>query len=81
MFRFLTAALTALPGSWRLDGVARLRERPVGPLIAALRQLGAEIDCTRKEGYAPLTIKGDSLRDGRIAPSTPAPRASSSRLS
>lgn len=65
MFRFLTAALTAVPGTWRLDGVARLRERPVGPLIAALRQLGAEIACPEREGYAPLEITGGSLRGGR----------------
>lgn len=65
MFRFLTAALTARPGSWRLDGVERLRERPVGPLVSALRQLGAEIDCPGREGYAPLEITGGSLRGGR----------------
>ena len=65
MFRFLTAALTTRPGSWRLDGVPRLRERPIGPLVTALRQLGAEIDCPRREGYAPLAITGASLRGGR----------------
>lgn len=65
MFRFLTAALTTVPGRWRLDGVPRLRERPVGPLIAALRPLGAEIRCLEREGYAPLEITGGSLRGGR----------------
>ncbi len=65
MFRFLTAALTTRPGTWTLDGVPRLRERPIGPLIAALRQLGAEIDCPARDGYAPLRITGGSLRGGR----------------
>ncbi len=65
MFRFLTAALTTRPGTWRLDGVPRLRERPIGPLIAALRQLGAEIDCSQRDGYAPLVIAGGSLQGGR----------------
>jgi 3-phosphoshikimate 1-carboxyvinyltransferase len=65
MFRFLTAALTTLPGTWRLDGVPRLRERPVGPLVDALRELGAAIDCPGREGYAPLTITGGTLRGGR----------------
>ncbi len=65
MFRFLTAALTALPGNWKLDGVERLRERPVGPLIAALRQLGAEIECPEREGFAPLYITGGTLKGGR----------------
>lgn len=65
MFRFLTAALATVPGTWRLDGAPRLRERPVGPLVAALRQLGAEIDCPRAEGFAPLTIRGGTLAGGR----------------
>ena len=64
MFRFLTAALTTLPGEWELDGIARLRERPVGPLVDALRQLGAEVTCPRREGFAPLRITGGSLRGG-----------------
>ncbi len=64
MFRFLTAALTAVPGRWRLDGIPRLRQRPVGPLVRALRQLGAEIRCPEGEGHAPLEIRGASLRGG-----------------
>ncbi len=65
MFRFLTAALSTVPGTWRLDGVPRLRERPVGPLVSSLRQLGAEVRCPREEGYAPLAITGGSLDGGR----------------
>ncbi|HEX9669013.1 MAG TPA: 3-phosphoshikimate 1-carboxyvinyltransferase [Thermoanaerobaculia bacterium] len=64
MLRFLTAALAALPGNWRLDGVPRLRERPVGPLIEALRALGAHIRCGEREGYAPLEIEGGTLGAG-----------------
>ncbi len=58
MFRFLVASLTTVPGRWRLAGVPRLAERPVGPLIEALRRLGAKIDCHGREGYAPLTLDG-----------------------
>jgi 3-phosphoshikimate 1-carboxyvinyltransferase len=64
MLRFLTAALAALPGRWRLDGVPRLRERPVGPLVDALRALGARIRCGEREGYAPLEIDGGTLGGG-----------------
>lgn len=64
MLRFLTAALAALPGNWRLDGVPRLRERPVGPLVDALRALGARIRCGEREGYAPLEIEGGTLGGG-----------------
>lgn len=67
LYRFLVATLAALPGDWRLDGVERLRERPVGPLLAALRPLGAEIESlgTGGDGYAPLRIRGRRLRGGR----------------
>jgi 3-phosphoshikimate 1-carboxyvinyltransferase len=64
MFRFLAASLTTIPGSWTLDGVPRLRERPVGPLLVALRTLGARIDCLERDGHAPLRIAGGSLDGG-----------------
>jgi 3-phosphoshikimate 1-carboxyvinyltransferase len=67
MCRFLVAALAAIPGEWRLDGVPRLRERTVGPLVEALRGLGAEIVCEEREGFAPLAIRGRRLRGGRVA--------------
>lgn len=66
MFRFLAAALAAIPGEWRLDGVPRLRERTVGPLIETLRALGAEIACEERQGFAPLAIHGRRLRGGRV---------------
>lgn len=64
MFRLLTAAASVAPGRWRLDGTSRLRERPIGPLLAALRPLGAEIECLEREGYPPLRITGGTLRGG-----------------
>ncbi len=64
MLRFLTAALTAVPGRWRLDGSTRLRQRPLGPLVDALRQLGAELSYLGEPGCAPLAIVGGSLKGG-----------------
>lgn len=55
-FRFLTAFLALQPGTQILTGSTRMRERPVGPLVQALRSLGADIQCTEKEGYPPLRI-------------------------
>jgi 3-phosphoshikimate 1-carboxyvinyltransferase len=66
MARFLTASLCTLPGEWRLDGVARLRERPVGPLVEALRELGAKIEYQAAAGFFPLRIAGGTLRGGRV---------------
>lgn len=64
MLRFLVASLAAVPGRWRLDGVPRLRERPVGPLVDALRPLGARIEYLGAEGYIPLRIEGGTLGAG-----------------
>lgn len=66
MARFLTASLAALPGAWRLDGTARLRDRPLGPLLTALRSLGARIECEAREGHLPLAIEGTELTGGGV---------------
>jgi 3-phosphoshikimate 1-carboxyvinyltransferase len=55
-FRFLTAYLAARPGVQTLTGSARMLERPVGPLVEALRDLGADISFLGREGYPPLRI-------------------------
>lgn len=64
MLRFLVATLTVIPGRWRLDGVPRLRQRPVGPLVDSLRSLGAGLEYLGEPGYIPLRIEGGSLRGG-----------------
>jgi 3-phosphoshikimate 1-carboxyvinyltransferase len=64
ILRFLIASLAVLPGRWRLDGTARLRERPVAPLIEALRRLGAEIHHLGRPGCVPLEIIGGTLAGG-----------------
>jgi 3-phosphoshikimate 1-carboxyvinyltransferase len=55
-FRFLTALLTLLPGEQVLTGSARMKQRPIAPLVEALQQLGARIDYLEQEGYPPLRI-------------------------
>ncbi|HEY6322612.1 MAG TPA: 3-phosphoshikimate 1-carboxyvinyltransferase [Thermoanaerobaculia bacterium] len=64
MLRFLIASLAALPGRWLLDGVARLRERPVGPLVEAMCRLGAEVRYLGSPGRVPLEIAGATLGGG-----------------
>jgi 3-phosphoshikimate 1-carboxyvinyltransferase len=56
-FRFMTAYLALQPGEQILTGSPRMRERPVGGLVRALRSIGANIDFLEKEGYPPLRIK------------------------
>jgi len=60
-FRPLTAALALAGGSYELSGVARMHERPIGDLVDALRQLGAEIKYLGNEGFPPLQISPAKL--------------------
>lgn len=63
--RFLTAYFAALPGrELTLDGSERMRQRPIGPLVDALRQCGAEISYIDREGFPPLRISGRKLKGG-----------------
>jgi 3-phosphoshikimate 1-carboxyvinyltransferase len=64
-FRPLTAALTAVGGHFRLRGVARMHERPIGDLVDSLRALGARIDYLGNDGYPPLEIHPAALAVAR----------------
>ena len=65
--RFLTAYCAQLEGcDVVLTGTERLCERPLGALVDALRQLGAEIDYLGKEGCAPVHIKGHQFTNLQI---------------
>jgi 3-phosphoshikimate 1-carboxyvinyltransferase len=63
-FRPLTAALALAGGEYRLHGVPRMHERPIGDLVDALRQIGARIDYEANEGYPPLRIHPGDVRVG-----------------
>lgn len=54
--RSLTAALAFADGRYRIDGVPRMRERPIGDLVEALNALGARIEYEGAAGYPPLRI-------------------------
>ncbi len=56
--RFLTAYLTLQDEEFILTGSARMKQRPIGILVDALRELGAEIDYVENDGFPPIKIKG-----------------------
>ncbi|MFP5404168.1 MAG: 3-phosphoshikimate 1-carboxyvinyltransferase [Gammaproteobacteria bacterium] len=64
-FRPLTAALALSGGNYVLKGVARMHERPIGDLVDALKQLGAQIDYLGNPGYPPLHIHPAQLAGDR----------------
>lgn len=64
--RTLTALLAFAEGSYRIDGIARMRERPIADLLEALRALGADIVCEEKEGFLPLRFSPARPASGRV---------------
>jgi 3-phosphoshikimate 1-carboxyvinyltransferase len=66
VFRPLTAALALMGGHYRLSGVARMHERPIGDLVEALRRMGAEIRYLGNEGFPPLEIRPARIEPGAV---------------
>ena len=64
--RPLCAALCLGQGSYLLTGEPRMKERPIGHLVDALRQAGANITYKENEGYPPLQIEADGLTGGNV---------------
>lgn len=62
--RFLTAACATSKGVYRIDGDARMRERPVGDLLEALNRLGCKAYSDRGDGRPPVTIHANGLSGG-----------------
>ena len=64
-FRPLTAALALLEGEFKLSGIPRMHERPIGDLVDALRQAGAKIEYLGNEGYPPLKISPADIQSSQ----------------
>jgi len=64
--RFLTGALSVLGGRFSLDGIARMRERPIQHLVDALNQIGCGVSCGTN-GCPPVRIDGSGAYGGEIS--------------
>ncbi len=65
--RFMTTYLACHEGDWLLTGTERMRQRPMAPLVDALRSLGSDIQYVENEGCLPLRIKGNPVAGGKIS--------------
>jgi len=65
--RPLCAALSLGKGDYLLTGEPRMKERPIGHLVDALRQAGAKINYLENEGYPPLQIEANGLKGGEVS--------------
>ena len=64
--RFSTALLAVTEGSHIITGSERMKKRPIGILVNALRQLGAQIEYVEDDGFPPLRIIGNNSLEGGI---------------
>lgn len=66
LLRLLLGLVATRPGLWHFDGTERLRQRPVGPLLAALGALGIEVRYWGTLGSVPLEIESRGLQGGAV---------------
>jgi 3-phosphoshikimate 1-carboxyvinyltransferase len=64
--RFLPPVLALGRGKYVVDGVARMRERPVSDLVEAMRGLGAGVEYVGEEGKFPIEVWGGGIAGGRV---------------
>lgn len=65
--RFLPGALAAAnDGQWTIEANKRMSERPVGTLIDALNEIGADLQYLKNEGYFPLRVDGVGMKGGDV---------------
>ena len=64
--RFLTAFLSSIDGQWIIEGSNRMHQRPIGPLVNCLNELGANIKYLNNKNYPPLKIFGKLIKGGEI---------------
>lgn len=64
--RFLTAMVCLGHGRYRLDGVPRMRQRPIEDLLTALRQLGVKAYSENRDGCPPVVVEANGLPGGEV---------------
>jgi 3-phosphoshikimate 1-carboxyvinyltransferase len=64
--RFLTAMVSLGHGRYRIDGIPRMRERPIQDLLDALTELGAKATSETGNGCPPVVVETTGLRGGRV---------------
>lgn len=66
VLRFLMTAVSMTKGTFVLTGSERMKQRPVKPLVDALRSLGVSIDYLENDSYPPIMIKGCEIAGGNL---------------
>ena len=67
VMRFCAAFVAVGYGRYQLDGIERMRQRPIGSLVEALQTLGTGVEYLGEEGFPPIAVYAKGLRGGRVS--------------
>lgn len=81
VMRFVPALAALLPGEFAFDGDPHARQRPMGPVLEGLRQLGVQVDCEQGENALPFVLRSPGLASAAGVPEAPVVRIDASTSS
>ena len=81
VMRFVPALAALLPGEFAFDGDPHARQRPMGPVLEGLRQLGVQVDCEQAENALPFVLRSPGLASAEDADEAPVVRIDASTSS
>lgn len=81
VMRFVPALAALLPGEFAFDGDPHARQRPMGPVLEGLRQLGVQVDCEQGENALPFVLRSPGLASSEGVSEAPAVRIDASTSS
>ena len=81
VMRFVPALAALLPGEFAFDGDPHARQRPMGPVLEGLRQLGVQVDCEQGENALPFVLRSPGLASAEGVSEAPVVRIDASTSS
>lgn len=81
VMRFVPALAALLPGEFAFDGDPHARQRPMGPVLEGLRQLGVQVECEQGENALPFVLRSPGLASAEGVSETPVVRIDASTSS
>ncbi|WP_368867197.1 3-phosphoshikimate 1-carboxyvinyltransferase [Rothia mucilaginosa] len=81
VMRFVPALAALLPGEFAFDGDPHARQRPMGPVLEGLRQLGVQVDCEQGENALPFVLRSPGLASAECVSEAPVVRIDASTSS
>ncbi len=81
VMRFVPALAVLLPGEFAFDGDPHARQRPMGPVLEGLRQLGVQVECEQGENALPFVLRSPGLASAEGVSEAPVVRIDASTSS